>query len=207
MKVFVYSSAFSPDGRQVGIFATDQLKALKNIGVDVVGLAVDIRSIRRWRKWGLQKSNIEGIPIYTFSFPVGRAPLCVQQEVSSLFFEKLLPYVIKKEGKPDLVHAHFGLTGSTAVAGCKKNKLPLVITEHWSGVLNEKQRDKAFRYLDSAYRYASKLIVVSSYLGRVIKDSFGCDSVFIPNIVDTSIFSPETGRYCCSKKEVSICFY
>ena len=36
-----------------GIFQFDQAQALRDAGLDIVYLALDLRSVRRWRKWGV----------------------------------------------------------------------------------------------------------------------------------------------------------
>lgn len=188
MKVFVYSDVFSRDGSMAGLFARDQIRALRLVGVNVVGISVDIRSIRRWRKWGFDKFYIDDIPIYSINLPVGRCPIWFYQRLVSFLFTHFLKYVIRKEDKPSIVHAHFGTTGSTAVDVCKKLNIPLVVTEHGSNVLNSSQRSKVYRYLSKAYDYASKIIVVSSQLGRVISKEFGKTTITIPNIVDVEAF-------------------
>ena len=41
-----------------GIFGLDQAKAIASIGHRIILVSIDIRSIRRMRKWGLQKIYI-----------------------------------------------------------------------------------------------------------------------------------------------------
>ena len=40
-----------------GIFEFDQAKALAARGHEVIFAAVDLRSIRRWRRWGKERGN------------------------------------------------------------------------------------------------------------------------------------------------------
>jgi len=46
-----------------GIFEFDQAKALVQLGCKVVFAVVDIRSLRCWRKWGVERYDREGIPL------------------------------------------------------------------------------------------------------------------------------------------------
>ena len=43
-----------------GIFEFDQAKALHNLGHKVILASIDLRSIRRWRKWGVSYSCKNG---------------------------------------------------------------------------------------------------------------------------------------------------
>ena len=54
-----------------GIFEFDQAKALAQEGHKVVYAAVDVRSIRRWRKWGIEKKTIYGVELYAINIPGG----------------------------------------------------------------------------------------------------------------------------------------
>ena len=54
-----------------GIFEFDQAKALVASGCKVV-YAIDVRSIRRWRKWGIEHKKIDERRCY--NLPGGRLP-------------------------------------------------------------------------------------------------------------------------------------
>ena len=61
MKVLIISRGY-PTGKYPlnGIFEFDQAKALANLGHKVIFASVDMRSIRRIRKWGIEKIKKEG---------------------------------------------------------------------------------------------------------------------------------------------------
>ena len=54
-----------------GIFEFDQAKALAQNGVKVVYAAIDLRSIRRWRRWGIYIRKIDGVEVYSINIPIG----------------------------------------------------------------------------------------------------------------------------------------
>lgn len=54
-----------------GNFQLDQAKALAGIGHKVIFAALDMRSVRRWRRWGLWKHEVSDIPVYEYNFPMG----------------------------------------------------------------------------------------------------------------------------------------
>ena len=52
-----------------GIFEFDQAKALAKAGCKVVYVAVDMRSIRRWRKCGINHFVKNGVSVYIIKIP------------------------------------------------------------------------------------------------------------------------------------------
>lgn len=168
-----------------GIFEFDQAKALKTAGCKVIFLSVDLRSIRRFRKWGKYHVVKEGIDVYNISFPLGRVSGKVFYEVGRRALLCLFKWVIKEQGVPDIVHAHF--TSMSAIASVLKNKydLPLVVTEHSSAMNTDVVGKKDLFLGHLAYNRANQLIAVSSSLQYHIKQNWGIDSIVIPNMVDT----------------------
>ena len=53
-----------------GIFEYDQAKALAQAGNEVIFVAIDVRSIRRWRKWGFVNLDKDGVHIEALTFLV-----------------------------------------------------------------------------------------------------------------------------------------
>ena len=96
-----------PEQPMLGCFEFDQAKAIAGLGNKVVLLAIDLRSILRKRKYGLSIFNKDGVIVYNFAFPVGNVPNCFLSFFTSFFSNWLYKKIIRKEGKPDLIHAHF----------------------------------------------------------------------------------------------------
>ncbi len=57
-----------------GIFEFDQALALAKTGHKVVYAAVDLRSVRRWRKWGFQSLKNGEVFVEIINLPWGRFP-------------------------------------------------------------------------------------------------------------------------------------
>lgn len=171
-----------------GIFEYDQAKALSDYGHNVIFGFVDLRSIRRFRKFGFEKFEKDGILHYGINIPLGRFP----RSVLSFFGYhglKILYKKIKKEcGKPDLMHSHFLYKSNDAVQLKKNNNLPLVITEHLSNLMEENIDTELLEVGDKTYKNADEVITVSPGLKKVIKNEFNLKTKYIPNIVDTEIF-------------------
>ncbi|WP_213818720.1 glycosyltransferase [Garciella nitratireducens] len=173
-----------------GIFEFDQAKALVEAGHKVVYAAVDIRSIRRWRKWGVEYKEIEGIPIYAMNIPIGRLPLWIKSKFRLFGMSKLYEKILNEQGKPDLLHAHFYYMGYIASKFKQKINLPLVITEHFSGMMKPKIESKIYEVALEGYKGADAVIAVSPALSNIISDKFNIHAHYVPNIVDTKLFAP-----------------
>ncbi len=179
----------TPKYKMHGIFEFDQAKALAKAGHKVIFAAVDVRSIRRWRKWGIEHKNIDGVEIYAINIPGGRIPKDILQMMSTTGLSILYKKILREKGKPDIMHAHFSSMGYTASNLKNKVDLPLIITEHLSTMMKPTINKRLFRIAGYAYENADALIAVSPELKKIIKKRFGKDAIYIPNIVDTELFN------------------
>lgn len=172
-----------------GIFEFDQAKALASIGCKVVYIALDVRSIRRWRKWGIYKEKVQGIDTYSINIPLGRVPYKLLNKISSFALNHVYKKIIKDHGKPQVIHGHFTDIAYVAANLKNENEIPLVVTEHFSHIMKA-DIDKEFAYMASyAYEKADAVIAVSPALKDIIKEKFNKDALYVPNIVDTELFS------------------
>ncbi|MBZ2174078.1 glycosyltransferase [Schnuerera sp. xch1] len=181
-----------------GIFEFDQAKALVEAGHKVIYAAIDVRSIRRWRKWGIEKKKIEGVEIYAINIPLGRIPKSIRQKISILGLKILYRKILKEQGKPDIMHAHFAGVGYTASKLKQKTNIPFVMTEHLSSMMKPTIDNRLFHIASRAYENTDALITVSHGLKDIIKKRFNKDAIYIPNIVDTKLFtySPNKENEC-----------
>ncbi len=182
-----------------GIFEFDQAKALAEAGCKVVYAAVDVRSIRRWRKWGIEHRKIDGIEVYAINLPGGRIPKKILEFMKITGLKILYNKILAEQGKPDLMHAHFVGMGYIASKLKESFKIPLVITEHLSSMMNPDLGKNILEKASKAYSKADALVTVSPALQEVIKKRFNKEAIYIPNIVDTKLFS-----YTSSKEDDEI---
>lgn len=177
-----------------GIFEFDQAKALARLGYRVVYAAIDLRSIRRWRKWGIERKNISDVDVYALNIPLGRIPKCILRKFSFLGLRILYRKIIREQGIPDIIHAHF--TGSAYSASKLKGitGIPLVVTEHSSKINRERVNESLYNIANVAYKKADSLIAVSSSLAGMINKHFSINPVYISNIVDLDIFKYENKK-------------
>lgn len=172
-----------------GIFEFDQAKSLKSIGHKIIFASVDLRSIRRWRKWGYSYSVIEGIDVYNVSLPLGKVHWRILYFIGRNALLYIYGKIYKIHGKPDIIHPHFTMTGAIASVLKKKMNLPLVLTEHSSQINKNIISKKTYCIGKIAYSYADRIISVSQVLSKRMKQHFNIDTTIIHNIPDTSVFS------------------
>ncbi len=171
-----------------GVFEFDQAKALAKAGIEVALIAIDFRSGKFKRKYGLMEYESEGVSIFELSLPIGvyRRALPILQMLLLIPFKAML----KTFGKPQIVHAHFYSIAAIACKLKKKYDIPFIVTEHSSKLNKPIQGISKLdqRLAKKAYRYCDQLICVSKALSDNIFNNFGKNSVIIPNMVDDSVF-------------------
>jgi len=174
-----------------GIFEFDQAKALAKLGHEVIFASVDMRSIRRWRRWDIEKLEKDGVLVYGINYPLGRVPGKMLTYFTVQGLKKLYKKIERESGRPDIMHAHFTGMGYAGAKLKEITGIPLVITEH-SSQINKKEIDMdLYQSAKKAYKDADSLIAVSPALANMIKYHFGCDATYIPNMVDTNAFTFE----------------
>lgn len=171
-----------------GIFEFDQAKALAARGHEVIFAAVDLRSIRRWRRWGRESLVKNGVKIEALNIPLGRFPDWILHSFGIIGLKYLYRECFQKYGKPDVVHAHFTGSAYTSAKALHDHQLPIIMTEHSSVInkarLSENQMNTA-RY---AYDNVNEIVAVSPSLQKTILKKFGHHSKYIPNMVDLATF-------------------
>lgn len=171
-----------------GIFEFDQAKALVEAGHNVFYAAIDLRSLRRWRKWGIERKSIDGVNIYAINIPCGRIPKIVLRKIAFFGLRIIYNKIIKDYRKPDIMHAHFTFFSYIATKLKEETNIPLVITEHSSQINKENINNDLYSIAKIAYSKANALIAVSPYLAMMIFKNFNKESICIPNIVDLDMF-------------------
>ena len=206
MKILVAAPGFdSREKHEVSIFALDQAKALRDAGHDVRFAAIDTRSIRRFRPWGLYRYKLDGIPVYYSSIPCGTLPLNLPALTGRMAASKICRTIAKDGWKPDIVHAHFLGVAVIVAPVCWENGLPLVITEHTSAINSPNPGTALVKTMRKTYPLADALLAVSSLLANNIYLSTGARARVVPNIIDTQNFCAVRVRKNCAE-DGSFCF-
>ena len=172
-----------------GIFEFDQAKALAAAGMEVTFIAIDLRSIRRIRRWGIHHGVRDGVKWYEYNIPLGRFPLNFRNKIGAWALNHLYKMIYKDSEKPDVLHAHFAEFGYIATKISRKYKIPLVITEHSSEMNCENPRGEYLACARKTYGAVDKCIAVSSQLAQSMIQKTGYTSEVVPNVVDLDVFS------------------
>lgn len=190
MKIYIVARG-CPSNKYImnGIFEFDQAKALTARGHEVVYLAVDLRSIRRWRKWGFETLVKDNVKIKAVNIPLGRFPKKILHFFGIIGLTRVYKKAIKEFGKPDIIHAHFTESAYLSVKTLSKTNVPIVMTEHSSAITENHIDPKLRKIAEYTYPNMKEIFVVSPALQNRIKEEFNIESKYLPNIVDVSLFS------------------
>jgi len=176
-----------------GSFFREQAQALQRAGCKVGVIYPQLRSLRHWRtvssgRYGItveDDAGIETLRAHSMSWFPRMPRLMGKQWVRAAV--GLYSHYVKKNGKPDLIHAHSLLyAGCAAHALSKRAHVPYVVTEHSSAyarsILGAWQRAQAA----AAAKAAQRRFAVSPPFCELLTKYFGCTEGHwtpMPNIV------------------------
>lgn len=176
-----------------GIFEWDQAKALAQAGHKVVYAAIDLRSIRRFRKLGVQVYKKNDVWIYNINVPIGAVPVKAFDYIGKKVFKKAFKSIELKFGKPDIIHAHFLECACIVDNICKENNIKFVITEHTSNLNNKYVDEISLKRMKHIYGLADQLIAVSNPFADMIYGHTGILPKCVYDIVESDIFNYNNG--------------
>lgn len=99
--------------------------------------------------------------------------------------------LVQEGWRPDVIHAHIYSAGVPAVLIGKRYRIPVVVTEHFTGFPRGVVRGLEKMKAKFAFEWGDLVCPVSEDLKRHI-ESYGIRARFrvVPNVVDTSLFTP-----------------
>lgn len=203
MKVLVLSHMFpSPAHQHAGIFVLEQMRALRELGVEFVVIAPTpwtpsvLKFVPRWQKYASipQRDTVQGFRVEyprALCFPGGRF----------FYLYGLFYYLgacglvrrLAREEKIDLIHAHAIMPdGFAGVLLGRRSLLPVVCTIHGDDVNTYPFRNRPTRWATQwALRRAERLITVSSGLKEKISSLVGSRQIeVVYNGADRRKFEP-----------------
>lgn len=189
MFILIVSNGFPTEEYKRGIFAMDQAKALKAAGHKVALAALDLRSVRRKRPLGYRRLEVEGIPIFSVSIPLGKVAGGLSDRVAQSALRSVYKKITAEFGAPDVIHAHFYDMGIAAGAISQETGIPLVITEHFSGLNREDLPADLRNRAIKSYGAAKMLIAVSESFADKLKKNTGFSFRVVPNVADTEVYA------------------
>ena len=142
-----------------GLFQFDQCAALNRQGIKTVFLALDMRSFKRWRRWGIVFSVKDQIPVYEYNFPYGPMSPRIKYRIQDRCFVRSMDRICREQGMPKCVHFHGVMEAISGMKWCVEHDGPTVITEHITPV---KEGAEVHKRMRDAYAQAAAIICVSS---------------------------------------------
>lgn len=189
MYIMIIARGFPTDRYKLnGIFEFDQAKALAAEGHKVVLVALDLRSIRRFRKFGHYSFVKDGVLVESVNVPCGRIPKRVLYYIGRVSLKRAYKHICLKLDKPDIIHSHFTDIGYITSKVFCNNTIPLVMTEHSSKIPQIDPTSALFKVAMYTYENSDKVIAVSNMLVIKINDHFSVKADRVPNIASTDLF-------------------
>lgn len=200
----MYPRDYHPAG---GIFVHEQVKALRDAGVDARVITGEpfwintfhpfkvISALRAWWRMGGYEWELHNdVPVIKFPYIVSSRFLPFQAHFFTYRFGALRCLgKMKRDFSFQIIHAHTSFTdGNAGVAISRKYKVPLVITEH-TGPFKVLTRTSFLRKkTQAAINSAGCLIAVSKSLfediNRQVRLKHPDRAIVLPNVVDVQSF-------------------
>ena len=188
MKVWIVPSWYiREDSPLDGLFFREQAQALMEAGVQVCVLYADARFRPGRLRKGLYRAADE-VP----TFVCRRRSLVPYWErgrhmQKARMLEALYRAAEREFGRPDIIHLHSCRAGPETLRLCRRHGLPLVYTEHYSGVMRESLPSGLREEFDRTLAGCDRAIAVSSALrARMLRRR--PDTFCVPDMVDTRVF-------------------
>lgn len=182
-----------PKGRDalIGIYHKTFCKVLAETGKAKVNmLYVDRVGVKQLPQYPFMKKEYEeaceGYTMYARRM-LSRAKISFkwQTRAYAKAMEKAFLSYVKKEGKPDVLHAHVAVpAGYGAALIGKKYGIPVLLTEHAFSPWAKPESQEFARFVAKN----AKITTVSTFLQNMLREKYDTDSELLPNVVDTSVF-------------------
>lgn len=192
MHVVLFTNSFpSNENPAAGAFVREQALTLNKLGIKVGVISVSPRKLT-------QRQKTQTLPSYPFPVLYSAffnilpfTPYYIQYKISGEYNQLLKKY-IKLHGKPDLIHAHFGLwAGYAAGKANKKFNIPYVVTEHTTYFFQKKHSPFELKLFSRLYDRAAGIIAVSDNLKTAVQELSNNKNIdTIHNMVDVHYFKP-----------------
>ena len=195
MKVLVipgwYPGKYTP---QNGNFYVEQVKYLKQAGVDIAVITADLdyRYYLHLDGFFRKKTFTIEDDIPTFRINGGAWPKINQFLLDRWTRQmiRLFDDYVKEFGQPDVIHAHNFWGGYVAMQLAKKEGISYVFTEVFSGILSGEWPSWQKRIYLNICQNSSAITAVSQGLADVIEQQFFYKECHvIPNFIDTDLFA------------------
>ncbi len=209
MKVLVVPTWYpTGEDKLMGIYHKEFAGALNKNGIDADILFVDRQRMSKPFKYLFMKKKeiIEekGFKVYKYNV-LNYRPISYDLHIKAYVraFNKGLDEYIKKNGKPDIIHAMVSVPAG--YAACKnKYNIPVIVTEH-GGLVERLYKDEPFKKYGRYVLDHATITTVSNYMKNIVLKYTDYASV-IPNQINTKIFNNNVKRKINNEfRLISVC--
>lgn len=193
MKVLVIPSWFpNKYNLNSGIFVREQITLMKEAGYNVTVLAALPISIKRVHlKKNIAYSAHENIRLF-LNIPFFEV---LNMLLRFVFGIQLFETLKKKEGLPDIIHAHTYSQAFLVRYLSKKYKIPYLVTEHYSKAMDQSRLGRIqFSIARAFYKSSVVNIAVSDSQKQKMEQLYSVGFTIVPNFIDVSIFHPSSSQ-------------
>ena len=183
MKIFFIPSGYPNILNPVAnVFLKEQLHALNAVGHKVILLNVAQKGLRQCcsnTEKGIFTDRYDGITEYR-----RWVCTCLQERFPNAYvnkcarvIERLFTEAVEKEGRPDVIYAHFSFYAGYVMGELgKKYNIPVVVQEHYSYLMEENPSQAILRYVKGAVEHAEIFCCVSNNLKKKIIEHLNLDT-------------------------------
>lgn len=170
---------------QLGTFIRQQALLLKDdFDISVIYVQADSTAQEKFQFAENKKDGIHEITVY---FKEGKG--IFKKLINAKRYEKAQKLAFKKlNAKPTLCHVHVPYRSAPlALYLLRTQKIPFVVTEHWSGHLTgdfQKKNNLDQALYKNVLKKSAGISCVSELLQKKFKENTGFDSIVIPNFID-----------------------
>lgn len=188
MKVLILGYGYPTEKYPMnGLFSFDQAKIL-NSTYDVIYGFLDMRSLRRIRKFGFETLNLGGLKIIGLNIPIGIIPKRLFIFLQNRFMNILLKKISRSEMNIKIIHSHFYDISHSALKNKSIIAAKYILTEHGDSFNNDKINNNLRRIAGYAYSNSDINLAVSYPLSKSLFKHFGINFEVIENVFDFELF-------------------
>tara|TARA_B100000683_G_scaffold45213_1_gene41532 strand:+ start:7790 stop:8914 length:1125 start_codon:yes stop_codon:yes gene_type:complete len=183
-----------------GVFFKDQALAIsgqvKRVGI-IAPVLISIKDVLKTKIFSFREEHIETDNIKEYIQPILAFPFFKTFNTALQFRigKKMLKRYIHEFGVPDVIHLQTSLAGELALWMNKQYKVPFIVTEHWSGFLQNKASHAELKLARRVFSRSKHNIAVSEYFAQQLRNIFQEKFQVVPNSVELDFFAIGTDKF------------